>query len=188
MARLLAMALVAVGVLRAVAADPCDSACRSAFVAEHNRVRERVSEGKMPAPKGRQPRPASPLAPLAWDAELAKGAQAWSDRCSFAHSNATKLGENLFASAGTPATPEAAVESWEGESSDYSYAAIADPVNVFDDVGHYTQLVWSGTTRFGCAVTHCTTDSPFPKLPAWDLVVCRYSPPGNVVGKFPYEK
>ena len=186
--RVLAIVLIAAGGLRALAASPCDAACRAAFVAEHNRVRERVSEGRMPAPKGHQPRPAAPLPPLTWDAELAKGAQAWSDRCRFAHDKGAKLGENLYASAGKPASPAVAVASWEGESSEYTYAAIDDPINDFDEIGHYTQLVWSSTTRVGCAVTHCTANSPFPKLPAWDLVVCRYAPAGNVVGKFPYQR
>jgi pathogenesis-related protein 1 len=186
MDRILAIALVAAGGVRAIAADPCDAACRSAFVREHNRVRERASEGRMPAPKGRQPVPAAPLPPMTWDAELAKGAQAWSNRCTFAHSEASKLGENLYASAGSPPTPTAAVASWEGESSKYTYAAITDPINDFDEIGHYTQLVWRSTTRLGCGVAHCTTKSPFPRLPVWNFVVCRYSPPGNVAGRFPY--
>jgi hypothetical protein len=121
----------------------------------------------MPAPKGVQPPPPAPLPPLRWDAELAQGAQAWSNRCTFTHSKAAKLGENLYASAGSPATPEGAVASWEGESSKYTYAAITDPINDFNEVGHYSQLVWSSTTRLGCGVTHCTTGSPFPELPAW---------------------
>ena len=186
MARILVIILVAAGSLRAISAGPCDAACRSGFVGEHNRVRERVSDGRMPAPKGLQPLPAKPLPPVTWDEELAKGAQAWSNRCTFSHSQAAKLGENLYASAGRPPTPVAAVASWEGESSKYIYAAVADPINDFDATGHYTQLVWSSTTRLGCGVTHCTTNSPFPRLPAWDFVVCRYSPPGNVAGRFPY--
>ena len=186
MPQVLAIALIVAGGLRAMAADPCDAACRSGFVGEHNRVRERVSEGRMPAPKGHQPLPAAPLPTMTWDAELAKGAQAWSNRCTFAHSKATKLGENLYASTGSPPTPAAAVASWEGESSKYTYAAVTDPINDFDETGHYTQLVWWSTKRFGCGVTHCTINSPFPRLPAWNFVVCRYSPPGNVTGRFPY--
>ena len=44
----------------------------------------------------------------------------------------------------------------------------------WSDVGHYTQMVWKGTTRLGCAVR---------KGRKWDFLVCRYSPPGNVVGQ-----
>src|SRR5262245_29288668 len=186
MARVLAIALLASCALRPMGARPCDAACRSAFVGEHNRVREQVSAGRVPAPRGRQPRPTAPLPPLTWDAELAKGAQAWSNRCTFEHSNATKLGEHLYASAGSPPTPAAAVESWAGESSTYVYAKVTDPINDFDEIGHYTQLVWGRTTRLGCAVTHCTTNSPFPSTSEWDILVCRYSPPGNVAGQFPY--
>ena len=175
---MLAVALVATCALRAMAGDP--------FVEEHNRVRERVSEGRMPAPKGVQPVPAEPLPPLRWDAELAKGAQAWASRCTFAHSAAAELGENLYASAGTSASAAAAVARWGGESGKYTYAAVSDPINDFDEIGHYTQLVWSTTTRLGCAITHCTSGSPFPRSPTWDLVVCRYAPAGNVVGQYPY--
>jgi hypothetical protein len=37
-------------------------------------------------------------------------------------------------------------------------------------VGHYTQMVWPTTTRLGCALA---------SSPRWDVLVCRYSPPGN---------
>ena len=42
------------------------------------------------------------------------------------------------------------------------------------DVGHYTQMIWKGTSRLGCAVH---------KGRHWDFLICRYSPPGNVVGQ-----
>lgn len=43
----------------------------------------------------------------------------------------------------------------------------------WEDVAHYTQMVWPTTTRVGCAI-----------YPAdWDYLICRYSPPGNVDGK-----
>jgi hypothetical protein len=43
----------------------------------------------------------------------------------------------------------------------------------WEDVGHYTQLVWPTTTRVGCAIY--STD--------WDYLICRYTPPGNEDGK-----
>ena len=164
----------------------CDATCLASFVSEHNRVRTRVNNHLMPAPVGFQPVPAPPLSPVSWDATIATGAQSWSDLCVFQHSSGTGLGENLFASAGSVPTPATAVASWESESSAYTYAAIGDPINNFSAIGHYTQLVWASTSLVGCGVTHCTTNTPFPGFPEWDFIVCRYSPPGNFTGQFPY--
>ena len=165
----------------------CDAACQAGYLSEHNRVRTRVNAGLMPAPSGgTQPIPAPPLSPLSWDAGIAGGSQAWANGCSPMHSGAPGLGENLYYSAGSVPTPATAVASWESESTDYTYAAIGDPVNDFNEIGHYTQLVWANTTLVGCGVTHCTTNSPFPGFPEWDFVVCRYSPQGNITGQFPY--
>jgi hypothetical protein len=44
----------------------------------------------------------------------------------------------------------------------------------WSDVAHYTQMIWRGTARVGCAV-HRSRD--------WDFLICRYAPPGNVVGQ-----
>ena len=143
----------------------CDATCQAGYLSEHNRVRTRVNAGLMPAPSGFQPIPAPPLASLSWDAGIAGGSQAWANGCSAMHSGAPGLGENLYYSAGSVPTPATAVASWESESTDYTYAAIGDPVNNFDDIGHYTQLVWANTSLVGCGVTHCTTNTPVPRLP-----------------------
>jgi hypothetical protein len=123
---------------------------------------------------------------VSWDTTIAAGAQTWADGCSHTHSGAPGLGENLYYSAGSVPTPTTAVASWESESTAYTYAAIGDPVNNFAAIGHYTQLVWANTSLIGCGVTHCTTNTPFPGFPEWDFIVCRYSPPGNFTGQFPY--
>jgi hypothetical protein len=43
----------------------------------------------------------------------------------------------------------------------------------WEDVAHYTQMVWPTTTRVGCAIFSVD----------WDYLICRYSPPGNIDGK-----
>lgn len=43
----------------------------------------------------------------------------------------------------------------------------------WEDIAHYTQMVWPTTTRVGCALFDAD----------WDYLICRYSPPGNIDGK-----
>jgi hypothetical protein len=43
----------------------------------------------------------------------------------------------------------------------------------WQDVGHYSQIIWPGTRRVGCAVRSSAR---------WDYLVCRYSSPGNMMG------
>ena len=44
-------------------------------------------------------------------------------------------------------------------------------------IGHYTQMVWKKTNEVGCATADSNTLS---------LLVCRYSPGGNLYGETPY--
>lgn len=43
----------------------------------------------------------------------------------------------------------------------------------WEQVGHYTQMIWPTSIRVGCAVRSSIR---------YDYLVCRYSPPGNVMG------
>lgn len=43
----------------------------------------------------------------------------------------------------------------------------------WEDIAHYTQMVWASTSRVGCAIYSAD----------WDYLICRYSPPGNIDGK-----
>ena len=50
-------------------------------------------------------------------------------------------------------------------------------------VGHYTQMIWKGTTRIGAARwVFRSADAEFV------VIVCNYDPPGNITGKKPTEK
>jgi hypothetical protein len=54
---------------------------------------------------------------------------------------------------------------------DYSYSS-----GVFSSgTGHFTQLVWVNSTGLGCAAQVCSS---------FNLLVCKYWPPGNYQGEF----
>lgn len=113
--------------------------------------------------------------PLEWSAELAEAASTWaaelaSRGCPLEHSQ-SRYGENLFmASAGTHA-PSDVVGVWVDEREGYRFSRGGFSM----ETGHFTQVVWRGTERVGCAMVTCD---------GMDLWVCNYDPPGNVRGAY----
>jgi hypothetical protein len=69
----------------------------------------------------------------------------------------------------------AAVQSWYNEISKYNWSAPASNANA-NNAGHFSQLVWVGTTNFGAGV--CTTKSSS----GWLYVTADYNPAGNNYG------
>ena len=128
-------------------------------------------------------RAAAGAAPLAWDANLARAAAAYGPalarRGKLAHSEAAARpgqGENLWMGTRGAYALEEMAGGWAAEKS-LLRAGIFPNVSAsgnWRDVAHYTQMIWKGTRRIGCAI-HTSRD--------WDFLICRYSPPGNVVGQ-----
>ena len=121
--------------------------------------------------------------PLAWDPALGQAAATYAVELaltnSFHHSDRRAragTGENLWMGTRGAFSYETMVGRWASESRDFVpgiFPAVSRSGN-WENVGHYTQMVWPTTTRVGCAVaTNATTD----------YLVCRYSPAGNVDGR-----
>jgi hypothetical protein len=127
--------------------------------------------------------------PLVWSEKLAADAKTWveylaSSTCfpqtcvhDTEHLGTLGEGENV-ANTGPPRTPPQPAEMiqkiWLAEKNDYHggppTAGIIKPGAGV--TGHYTQMVWNTTKAIGCAIaTSNSTNS--------DILVCRYSPPGN---------
>lgn len=141
------------------------------MVAQHNAARANV-----------MPVPTTPLPEMTWNTAAATAAQAWAEQCMFAHST-QGYGQNIYASTGSrPPTPKAVVDSWVSETKNYDYSANT----CSGTCGHYTQVVWRSSTGVGCGVKACSTNSPFTGSTNWFIVVCNYSPPGNVNNQRPY--
>ena len=45
------------------------------------------------------------------------------------------------------------------------------------DISHYTQVVWHNTHEVGCGLSRAGGE---------EILVCRYSRPGNIVGRRPF--
>ena len=127
------------------------------------------------------------LTPLAWDDELAGHAAAYAADMArtgrFRHADQphgpSREGENLWTGTRGAYTHVEMFGHWAAEKT----AFVNGPTPAFsrtgrwEDVAHYTQIVWRGSTRFGCAMAGNRTD---------DYLVCRYAASGNVVGQRAY--
>lgn len=129
-------------------------------------------------------RSAAGLSPLTWSESLACDAQRWatvlvaSSPVTLRHATPAvrnKAGENLWLGTAGRFSWTEMVDSWGEEKIFYPGGPIdPDTAHAF---GHYTQIVWRGTRSVGCGFAPGGPD---------DVLVCRYDPPGNVVGQPPF--
>ncbi|HEY2071688.1 MAG TPA: CAP family protein [Rhizomicrobium sp.] len=123
------------------------------------------------------------LPSLSWDEGLASDAATWARHLattgSFAHADQGDEGENLWMGTTKAYSIEDMVGGWAAEKQFYRYGVFPDisTTRRWQDVGHFTQMIWKNTRSVGCAIASNKTD---------DILVCRYSPPGNFVGEAPY--
>ena len=120
--------------------------------------------------------------PLQWDPALAASAASYGPVLASLHQlvhspRETRPGqrENLAMATHGTLSPEQLVGLWTREKYDLRpgvFPAVSRTGN-WEDVAHYTQMVWPTTTRVGCAIF----------VADMDYLICRYSPPGNIDGK-----
>ena len=161
--------------------NPLSQALIDQFVSAHNQARS----GPLTPP------PAPALPPVAWDPVLADSAHGYLSRCvSTDHAlidhNANRnsdyaarggsgyVGENIFGATGS-STPAGAITTRMSEASQFDYAT--SPIGT---AGHYTQVVWRDSVRIGCAIVDC------PSVTYHSVVLCDYSPGGNIINQKPY--
>lgn len=122
---------------------------------------------------------------LRWDPGLAAAAQSWADKLAatgeLEHARADEdapQGENLWEGTKGAFTPEDMVNSWIEEKKYYRPGIFPhnSTTGKFEDVGHYTQVIWRATDHVGCALASSARD---------DILVCRYSVAGNTDGETP---
>jgi len=165
---------LSISVLVGVAATPACAASSNNFasqfpsriLAAHNAVRARAG-----------------VAPLAWDPTLGQAAAIYATQLaltnSFHHSDRSArrgTGENLWMGTHGAFSFDAMVGTWASERRYFKpgvFPAVSRSGR-WEDVGHYTQMIWPTTTRIGCAVASNAAN---------DFLVCRYASAGNIDGR-----
>ncbi|XP_063988420.1 uncharacterized protein LOC135168316 [Diachasmimorpha longicaudata] len=159
---------------------------KDALLKAHNDYRAYVASGQETrGTNGGQPG-ATNLGPLQWDDEIAEIAQRWANQCHFAHDSCRNtaddyVGQNIASVAWSDKfhydNVADMVNSWYNEV-DQVDRNIVSSYQFSENTGHYTQLVWAGTTRLGCGVTR------YKKPEEWysTYLVCNYGPGGNIIG------
>jgi hypothetical protein len=115
--------------------------------------------------------------PLQWSGSLAASAQDWADHLAatgtLVHSGS---GENLAEATAGALSLTQLVDMWGNEKQYFKEGTFPDVSTTgnWEDVGHYTQVVWRNTTEVGGGVASGQGN---------DFLVCHYNPAGNVVGQ-----
>ena len=136
------------------------------ILAAHNAVRARA---RVPA--------------LMWDNALGTAAADYARQMAisgrFEHSDRSQrrgTGENLWMGTHGAFSVESMVGGWTSEQGWFrpgTFPSVSSTGN-WEDVGHYTQMIWPTTTRVGCALA---------STPRVDYLVCRYAGAGNIDGR-----
>jgi Cysteine-rich secretory protein family len=119
------------------------------------------------------------ISPLQWDETLAASATEYAQFLAksykFEHSKKKGIGENLWQGTTNYFSPSYMVHDWASEKKYFKNL----PCPKFStsgnwwDVGHYTQIIWSTTTKVGCGIASNKKN---------DILVCHYTEAGNIMG------
>ncbi|KAK7491458.1 hypothetical protein BaRGS_00017287 [Batillaria attramentaria] len=127
---------------------------------------------------------ASNMLKMEWDDEIAMIAQKWADNCDLNHDQNRwvpgrfGVGQNLAMGA---SDWTGAITMWHNEVTEFTYGDSAAVANNWQDIAHYTAMMWATTNLVGCGYRLCSNTQ---------FHVCNYAPAGNSQGQLhePYKQ
>jgi len=129
-----------------------------------------------------QVRAAAGVRPIYWDASLAAAADRYAAELArtgrWGHSSSASRpgqGENLWMGTRGAFGVDEMVAAWASEGRWFRRGRFpqVSAAGRWEQVGHYSQMIWPGSVRVGCAIRSSLRS---------DYLVCRYSPAVNVMG------
>lgn len=140
-----------------------------ALVDYHNEARREVGSGD-----------------VTWSAEIAAHAQEWADHIArtgrYEHRPPEQrlYGENLASGTTGAYTVLTLAGQWYAEKPLYQAGTPFSSAQM--RAGHYTQMVWRGSTRIGAGIAVCKVG----RMAGMTVLVCNYAPQGNITGDLPF--
>jgi pathogenesis-related protein 1 len=190
--------------LKSVQLSALKNAERDRFLAAHNAARRAVGVDPL-AWSDKLGQVALDSLDEQKDKMIEKAKEGWADRKTvlLEHRTDDKYGENIAGWAGSKAAgAERAVGWWLAEKGAFDKLNIDGSYKFGDEegktetdaagkgkpivVGHYTQIVWQGTTHLGAAkLTFQLADDRGIER-TYVVIVCNYDPAGNIDGEKPF--
>ena len=170
------MRLISIGLIAAAAAAAGSSAASTLVIPKSTAVAMRI------VIIHNQVRAAVGVQPIYWDSSLALAADRYAAELArterWGHSPQASRqgqGENLWMGTRGAFSIDQMVGAWVSEGRQFRAGRFPQVAQGgrWEQVGHYSQMIWPGSVRVGCAMRSSTRN---------DYLVCRYSPAGNVVG------
>jgi hypothetical protein len=139
----------------------------------------------------RSKEPASNMIALTYSDEMARVAQAYANQCIWGHGmlydcSNNRLGQNLAVTANAAGYPPLnltdLITQWNNERKDWNFQTSSCAAG--KECGHFTQNVNARSAKSGCGYAQCPTITVNGAV--WKnaiLLVCDYTPPGNVIGQ-----
>ncbi|KAL4964503.1 CAP domain-containing protein [Aspergillus stella-maris] len=127
---------------------------------------------------------------VSWSSDLESSAQVLAARCVYEHDtsiNGGGYGQNI--GYGTSSDEVGVMISnlmYNDEMGYYTnlYGEATPDMTLFEKWGHFSQIVWKGTTEVGCATVSCPSLGNVDSATAVPFTVCNYSPAGNYDGEY----
>ncbi|KAJ5204400.1 uncharacterized protein N7498_005279 [Penicillium cinerascens] len=125
-----------------------------------------------------------------WDSSLESSARTLASRCVYHHDTSIDgggYGQNI--GYGVEANEIGVMITnlmYNGEIGYFPtpYGASQPSMSDFEKWGHFSQIVWKGTTHVGCATVMCNDLGNVDSSSSLPFTVCNYSPAGNYEGEY----
>ncbi|KAJ5288336.1 hypothetical protein PENANT_c069G09107 [Penicillium antarcticum] len=128
--------------------------------------------------------------PVGWSVDLETSARALASKCVYEHDtsiNGGGYGQNIGYGVEASQIGVMLTNVMYNDEIEYfptPYGQSDPSMTKFERWGHFSQIIWKGTTHVGCATVVCDGLGKIDPIGSLPFTVCNYSPAGNYAGAY----